>query len=131
MSDFFNRFARVSAIALGSHWSFIWATALCVAWALSGPLFDYSDTWQLVINTATTVLTFLAVFLIQNTQNRDTLALQLKVDELLRAVEAARTRLVGLENCTDEEIEYLRKEFDRIARRAKNAPSDVRHAPTS
>ena len=80
---------------MGSHWSFILSTLLCLVWAVSGPFFGYSDTWQLVINTATTVLTFLAVFLIQNTQNRDGLAIQLKLDELLRALGPARTRLVN------------------------------------
>lgn len=108
---------------MGSHWSFIVATALCALWAASGPYFDYSDTWQLVINTATTVLTFLAVFLIQNTQNRDGLAIQLKLDELLRALEPARTRLVNLEECTDEELEQLREEFERLRQRATFARS--------
>ncbi|HYD16110.1 MAG TPA: low affinity iron permease family protein, partial [Hyphomicrobium sp.] len=86
-------------------------TASCVLWALAGPFFDYSDTWQLVINTATTVLTFLAVFLIQHTQNRDGRALQLKLDELIRSTEAARNRLIDLEHCTDEELRALQKEF--------------------
>jgi low affinity Fe/Cu permease len=118
-SQFFPTFARWSARVMGSHWSFIIATALCILWAVSGPFFDYSDTWQLVINTATTVLTFLAVFLIQNTQNRDGLAIQLKLDELLRAVGDARTRLVNLEECTDEELEELRKEFERLQKRER------------
>ena len=83
-------------------------------WAITGPAFHYSNTWQLVINTATTVLTFLAVFLIQNTQNRNDIAVELKLDELLRAVETARTGLVDLENSTDEEIEKLRREFRRL-----------------
>jgi len=83
-------------------------------WAVTGPAFHYSNTWQLVINTATTVMTFLAVFLIQNTQNRNDLAIQLKLDELLRAVETARTGLVDLEDSTDEEIEKLRLEFRRL-----------------
>jgi low affinity Fe/Cu permease len=116
MNRLFNGFARRSAIAMGSHWSFAVATALCVLWAATGPLFGYSDTWQLVINTATTVLTFLAVFLIQNTQNRDGLAIQLKLDELLRAVEKARTGLVNLEDCTDEELKQLHEEFQRLQR---------------
>src|SRR5687767_2982926 len=84
-NQLFARFARWSARVMGSHWSFILSTVLCLLWAVSGPFFDYSDTWQLVINTATTVLTFLAVFLIQNTQNRDGLAIQIKLDELLRS----------------------------------------------
>ena len=99
---------------MGSPWAFVVSVVGCLLWAVSGPLFDYSDTWQLVINTATTVLTFLAVFLIQNTQNRDMLATQLKLDELLRAIDKARTGLVNLEKCTDEELAALRSEFDRL-----------------
>jgi low affinity Fe/Cu permease len=99
---------------MGSHWAFIAAAAACLLWAVTGPAFHYSNTWQLVINTATTVMTFLAVFLIQNTQNRNDLAIQLKLDELLRAVETARTGLVDLEDSTDEEIEKLRLEFRRL-----------------
>jgi low affinity Fe/Cu permease len=99
---------------MGSAWTFIIATIACAVWAITGPFFEYSDTWQLVINTATTVLTFLAVFLIQNTQNRTGLAVQIKLDELLRAVETARTGLVSLENSTDEELEKLRDEFQRL-----------------
>jgi low affinity Fe/Cu permease len=106
-------------MAMGSHWSFVISTVICVVWLVSGPLFDYSDTWQLVINTLTTVLTFLAVFLIQNTQNRDGLAIQLKLDELLRAVTDARTRLVNLEDCSDEELEQLREEFRRLKNRER------------
>ena len=114
MNHFFSKFAQAIAALMGSHWAFIFATVTCVLWAAVGPYFEYSDTWQLVINTATTVLTFLAVFLIQNTQNRNGLALQLKLDELLRAIETARTSLVSLENSTDEEIDKLRKEFERL-----------------
>ena len=99
---------------MGSHWAFIAAAAACLLWAVTGPAFHYSNTWQLVINTATTVMTFLAVFLIQNTQNRNDMAVQLKLDELLRAVETARTGLVDLEDSTDEEIEKLRGEFRRL-----------------
>jgi low affinity Fe/Cu permease len=119
--SFFQLFARKSANLMGSHWSFIVATALCLLWAVTGPVFGYSDTWQLVINTATTVLTFLAVFLIQNTQNRDGLAIQLKLDELLRAVQAARTRLVNLEECSDQELEALRQEFQRLQARERQS----------
>ena len=102
---------------MGSHWAFSVAVAACLVWAATGPAFDYSSTWQLVINTATTVLTFLAVFLIQNTQNRNNLAVQLKLDELLRAVATARTSLVDLEDATDDEIETLRREFQRVHER--------------
>jgi low affinity Fe/Cu permease len=121
--NLFQSFARWSAVAMGSHWSFVISTAICLVWLVSGPLFDYSDTWQLVINTLTTVLTFLAVFLIQNTQNRDGLAIQLKLDELLRAVGDARTRLVNLEDCSDEELEQLREEFKRLQKRERRGPT--------
>jgi low affinity Fe/Cu permease len=121
----FRRIAEKSAAVMGSPWSFVAAVAGCVLWAAAGPLCHYSDTWQLTINTATTVLTFLAVFLIQNTQNRDTLATQLKLDELLRAVEHARTGLVNLEQCSDEELAALRTEFERLARRAGGPSTQV------
>jgi low affinity Fe/Cu permease len=114
----FRRLAETSAAAMGSPWAFVLAVAGCLLWAVTGPMFHYSDTWQLVINTSTTVLTFLAVFLIQNTQNRDALATQLKLDELLRAVEQARTGLVNLEHYSDEELAALRDEFERLATRA-------------
>ena len=114
MNRFFHRFAQGAATVMGSHWAFIAAATACLLWAITGPAFNYSNTWQLVINTATTVMTFLAVFLIQNTQNRNDLAIQLKLDELLRAVETARTGLVDLEDSTDEEIEKLRREFRRL-----------------
>ena len=114
MNRFFHKLAQGTAALIGSHWAFVVAFAGCLLWALMGPVFDYSSTWQLVINTATTVLTFLAVFLIQNTQNRNDLAVQLKLDELLRTIETARTRLIDLEDATDEEIETLRREFQRL-----------------
>jgi low affinity Fe/Cu permease len=94
------------------------AFAAIIAWAVTGPLFHFSDTWQLVINTATTIITFLMVFVIQNTQNRDTRAIQLKLDELLRAVHGARTGLVALETLTDEELDELQKEFERVRKKA-------------
>lgn len=105
------------AVATGSLWAFLIAVATIIIWAILGPVFHYSDTWQLVINTATTIVTFLMVFLIQNTQNRDTKALHLKLDELLRGVSGARTSFVSLENLSDEELERLQKEFERIKRR--------------
>jgi low affinity Fe/Cu permease len=119
VNHFFNRLAQRTATLMGSHWTFIAATAACLVWAVTGPLFAYSDTWQLVINTATTVLTFLAVFLIQNTQNRNGLALQIKLDELIRSIDTARTSLVGLEDATDEEVETLRREFEILHERER------------
>ncbi len=100
--------------AVGSPIAFSLACFSIVIWAILGPVFHYSDTWQLVINTATTIITFLMVFLIQNTQNRDTKAIHLKLDELLRGVAGARTSMVNLENLSDEELERLQKEFERI-----------------
>src|SRR5215203_5582861 len=114
MNRFFHRFAQGAASVMGSHWAFSAAAAACLLWAMTGPAFHYSNTWQLVINTATTVMTFLAVFLIQNTQNRNDLAVHLKLDELLRSIETARTGLIDLEDATDEEIATLRREFSRL-----------------
>ena len=107
------------ANGVGSPWAFVLATLSIIAWAVTGPLFHYSDTWQLVINTATTIVTFLMVFLIQNTQNRDTKAVHLKLDELLRAVHGARNTLVNLESLSDEELEDLQREFERLRGVAK------------
>ena len=104
------------ASAVGSPFAFLLAVLTVVGWALTGPLFHYSDTWQLVINTGTTIVTFLMVFLIQNTQNRDTKALHLKLDELLRGVQGARTSFVNLENLSDEDLDRLQNEFERIKR---------------
>ena len=102
---------------VGSPWAFAVSIVVVIAWAGTGPLFGFSDTWQLVINTGTTIVTFLLVFLIQNTQNRDAKAIHLKLDELLRGVEGARTGLVDLENLTDEELEQLHLQFQRLRRR--------------
>jgi len=106
------------SIAVGSPGAFLIALVTIVVWAALGPIFRFSDTWQLVINTATTIITFLMVFLIQNTQNRDTKAIHLKLDELLRGVAGARTSLVNLENLSDDELERLQKEFERLRNRS-------------
>lgn len=111
--------AQWLSVALGSPWAFFSAATTIIIWAALGPLFHFSDTWQLVVNTATTIVTFLMVFLIQNTQNRDTKALHLKLDELLRGVAGARTSFVNLEALSDEELETLQKEFERLSRRQK------------
>ncbi len=118
MKDWFRRFARSTSDALGSAWAFVGATAFIIIWAATGPLFHFSDLWQLIANTVTNVVTFLMVFLIQSSQNRDTKATQLKLDELLRAVEGARTGLVNLEALTDDDLEQLQREFARLGRRA-------------
>jgi low affinity Fe/Cu permease len=114
MNEFFRKFASVTSGIVGSSWSFILAVLIIVVWAASGPAFNYSDTWQLVINTGTTIITFLMVFLIQNTQNRDAKAIHLKLDELLRAVEGARTGMANLENMPDEELKRLQQEFKAL-----------------
>jgi len=112
--DFFRKFAHRTSNGVGSPWAFIAAVLVIVAWALTGPLFHFSDTWQLVINTGTTIVTFLMVFLIQNTQNRDAIAIHLKLDELIRALKGARNKLVELEELSDEDLEKLRQEFHRL-----------------
>ncbi len=114
MKEAFRQFAESTANAVGSHWAFLAAAVTIVVWGLTGPLFAYSDTWQLFINTGTTIVTFLMVFLIQNTQNRSTRIVNLKLDELLRGVEGARTALVNLDHMTDEELELVQAEFSRL-----------------
>jgi low affinity Fe/Cu permease len=123
----FGELARRASCALGSPGAFILAGASIVIWAVTGPLFGYSDTWQLIINTGTTVVTFLMVFLVQNTQNRDARALHLKLDELLRSIKPARNLLIDLENCTDEEIDHIEKQFRRLKRREAGTSRKVEH----
>jgi low affinity Fe/Cu permease len=112
--DFFRRFAHKTSSGVGSPWAFALAMTTIVVWAATGPIFHFSDTWQLVINTGTTIVTFLMVFLIQNTQNRDALAIHLKLDELICALKGARNKLVDIEELSDEELENLRREFRRL-----------------
>jgi low affinity Fe/Cu permease len=114
MRDLFRRFANRTSEIVGSAWAFLIAVAIIVGWAASGPVFHFTDTWQLVINTGTTIVTFLMVFLIQNTQNRDARAIHLKLDELIRATKDARDTLVDLEEMPDEELARLREEFRRL-----------------
>ena len=117
-----SEIAGWSAEAMGTAWAFAVATLSVIVWAVSGPFFHYSDTWQLIINTATTVLTFLAVFLIQHSQNRDGRAIQLKLDELIRSSQSARNRLIDLEHCTEEELKDLQEEFEKfVSRQTKGA----------
>ena len=118
--DAFRSFAQRSSSVLGSAWSFCGAVLIIVLWLVTGPTFHFSDTWQLIINTATTVVTFLMVFLIQNTQNRDAKAMHLKLDELIRAVKGARNQLVDLENLSDDELKKLEKQFQRLRKEAEN-----------
>jgi low affinity Fe/Cu permease len=127
MSEFFHRVAKDISAAIGSPYAFALAVSGVVVWALLGPLFGFSDTWQLVINTTTTIITFLVVFMIQNTQNRDSKALHLKLDELIRAMKGARNGLIDSEDLSEEELDRLEREFARIRGAiVKRRPSRVR-----
>ena len=119
MSDAFRIFARRSSRVLGSAWAFAGAIVIIVVWGLTGPAFHYSNTWQLIINTGTTIVTFLMVFLIQNTQNRDAKAAHLKLDEIIRALEGARNELIDLEKLADEDLASLEKQFERVRKKAE------------
>jgi low affinity Fe/Cu permease len=119
MRKFFNLCATKISTAAGQPLTFISALLIIIIWAVTGPLFHYSDTWQLIINTGTTIVTFLMVFLIQNSQNRDGAAMQAKLDELLRAVDKAREQFIGIEHLTDQQIELLRAALERHAKQLK------------
>src|SRR5438128_4017343 len=119
VSDAFRVFARRSSIMLGSAWAFAGAVLVILVWLLTGPTFHFSDTWQLIINTATTVITFLMVFLIQNTQNRDAKAMHLKLDEIIRAIKDARDELVDLEDLSDEDLRKLEEQFRSLRQNAE------------
>ena len=125
VSDAFRVFARRSSMILGSAWAFAGAVLVILVWILTGPTFHFSDTWQLIINTATTIITFLMVFLIQNTQNRDAKAVHLKLDEIIRALKGARNELVDLEELSDEDLKTLEKQFQHIRKKAER---DGNHA---
>jgi low affinity Fe/Cu permease len=120
----FGTIARKSSTALGSPWAFILACAVVVVWAVTGPLFGFSETWQLIINTGTTIVTFLMVFLIQNSQNHDARALHLKLDELIRSTNAARNQLIDLEDATDKDLDELQRQFRTL--RAQRDPTEGR-----
>ena len=123
MRKFFNWCATQTSAAAGHPLTFSLAMGVIVVWAVTGPLFNYSDTWQLVINTGTTIVTFLMVFLIQNSQNRDGAAMQAKLDELLRAVDKAREQFIGIEHLTDEQIELVRAALEKHAKEVKEKQS--------
>lgn len=110
----FGKLAAHAAAAVGTAWAFVIAVALVIVWGLLGPYYGYSDTWQLVINTGTTIVTFLIVFLIQNTQNRDARALHLKLDELIRSVQAAHNDMINIEKLSDSELSALAKKYEAI-----------------
>ena len=119
VSDAFRVFARRSSAMLGSAWAFAGALLVIVVWLITGPTFHFSDTWQLIINTGTTIITFLMVFLIQNTQNRDAKAVHLKLDEVIRALKHARNELVDLEDLSDEDLKKLEGQFQRLRKQAE------------
>lgn len=117
----FTRFAKWTARATGHPSAFVFAVSVIVAWAMTGPIFGFSDTWQLVINTGTTIVTFLMVFLIQNTQNRDSEAIQVKLDELIRVMEGAHNALLNLEELDEKELDLIRVNYVKLAEEARNA----------
>jgi low affinity Fe/Cu permease len=123
--DLFRKFACWTADACGSPGAFVLGVTVVAVWAITGPFFHWSDTWQLVINTGTTIVTFLMVFLIQNTQNRDSKAMQLKLDELIRAVSKARNDLVDVENSDDDKMEHLRQEFAAMREKLDKTHADL------
>jgi len=130
--DAFRIFARQSSAILGTAWAFVAAVLIIVVWGITGPTFHFSDTWQLIINTGTTIVTFLMVFLIQNTQNRDAKAMHLKLDEIIRALKKARNELVDLENLSDEEMEKLERQFKQLRQKAeRDDTQESRHAEPS
>ncbi len=117
----FARFAKWTARATGHPTAFTMAVLIIIAWAFTGPIFHFSDTWQLVINTSTTIVTFLMVFLIQNTQNRESVAVQIKLDEIIRALEGAHNALLDLEELTETDLEAIRTKYEDLARQAREA----------
>jgi len=121
MNDWFHHVAHRLADAFGSSWAFVAAAIFIIVWAVTGPMFGFSDAWQLIANTITNVVTFLMVFIIQNSQNRDTKATQLKLDELLRSIGNARSSLINLESLSDDEMERLQKQFEAVRARAVDA----------
>src|SRR5881227_3946243 len=131
VSDAFRVFARRTSNVLGSAWAFVLALFIIVVWAITGPTFHFSDTWQLIINTGTTIVTFLMVFLIQNTQNRDAKAMQLKLDEIIRALKKARNEMVDLENLSDEELGKLEDQFKCVREKAEKHGTNMRHVEPS
>jgi low affinity Fe/Cu permease len=129
VQDAFRIFARRSSMILGSPWAFAAAILIIIVWGLTGPMFHFSDTWQLIINTGTTIVTFLMVFLIQNTQNRDAKAMHLKLDEIIRALEKARDELVDLEELSDEDLKKLEEQFRRVRQKAEHDGNHARNEP--
>jgi low affinity Fe/Cu permease len=127
----FARFAKSIAFTTGRPTTFVLAAVLIMGWAVTGPMFDFSDTWQLVINTGTTIVTFLMVFLIQNTQNRDSQALHMKLDELIRAVSGARNCLIDLDELTDEELTRIQNHYAKLAKKSKHELRELQEDPVT
>lgn len=113
MDRFFTRISTAISAAVGQPWAFIVAATFIIVWAATGPVFNYSDTWQLIVNTSTTIVTFLMVFIIQNSQNRDAAAIQAKLDELIRTLDGARNQFIGIEHMTDRELAQIREELEK------------------
>jgi low affinity Fe/Cu permease len=129
IAESFSRIAKATARAAGQPATFGLALLIIVAWAVTGPIFGFSDTWQLVINTGTTIVTFLMVFLIQNTQNRDSVAMQVKLDELLRAAKGAETAMADLEDLTEEELEAFQAHYRKLAEAARSKMRESEDLP--
>jgi low affinity Fe/Cu permease len=127
MNGFFRKFASKTSELVGTSWAFILAVMIVVVWATTGPMFHYSEVWQLVINTGTTIITFLMVFLVQNTQNRDAKAIHLKLDELIKATKGASNTMIDLDKLSDEQLKALEAEYKRIC--DPNEPDDEEDAP--
>ncbi|WP_260739491.1 low affinity iron permease family protein [Tunturiibacter lichenicola] len=124
-NDWFGQFAASASGWLGSKWAFAGAGFVIVLWAAMGPLFSFSDTWQLVINTGTTIVTFLMVFLIQNTQNRDARAINLKLNELIRAIDKARDQMIDIENLSDLELDELQAKYEKMKAECESRPREA------
>lgn len=131
MNEIFRKIAARISKATGSAKTFIFALFIIITWALSGSIFNYSDTWQLIINTTTTVVTFLMVFIIQNTQNRDSKAVHLKLDELIKSSKGARNKLLDSENLSDEDLEKLHQEYERLHQKHETALRKRNHSKKS
>jgi low affinity Fe/Cu permease len=127
--DAFHFFAKRTSFILGTPWSFVLALLVIVVWGVTGPIFHFSDTWQLIINTGTTIVTFLMVFLLQNTQNRDSKNTQLKLDEIIRALKGARNDLLDLDHLSEDDLQRLEDEFQQLSDRASSARTARKHRP--
>jgi len=126
--NFLERFSRQATVWSGSSWAFIIALGIIIVWGTTGPIFHYSDTWQLVINTGTTIITFLMVFLIQRAQNKESLAVQLKLDEIVASLEGASNRLIDVEDLSEEEVENLRKHYQQLGELLQNKEAGESHS---